>query len=222
MLNPSIHRNVLEIGPGHGEVTHFLLERGFSVTCIESDHENVSFLEKMFSEHIAQGMLRVEKGNILELEKGTYDAIIGNIPYHITSSIIFHLSHLRFRMAILMVQKEVALRIAATPGTEEYSRLSVNCQIRYKCSLERMVGRGNFRPVPKVDSAILRLVPISSHESDIEGVDNVIKRAFSMRRKKLSTIFKDCPEEYKEKRPQDLSPEDYIKLYKSLLGGVSR
>lgn len=217
LIDPSVHKTVLEIGPGHGELTYYLLKSGLLVTCVESDHRNVDSLELKFRSYIESGSLNVKKGSILDIHEGSYDAIIGNIPYHITSEIVFHLSKFTFRIAILMVQKEVAARMIAKPGSKEYSRLSVNCQLKYKCSIIRYVSRRNFSPVPDVDSAIVMLNPLMPEMDKPHNLEHVINRAFSMRRKKISTIFGKDLHEYGDKRPQDLSPGDFLELSRLLL-----
>ncbi|WP_075057506.1 hypothetical protein [Thermogymnomonas acidicola] len=160
------------------------------------------------------------KQDFLEFQAGgEYDGIIGNIPYHITSQIVFRLPEFRFRRAVIMVQREFAERMVAAPGSRDYSRLSVSVALRFNARIEKIVARKYFRPVPKVDSAIVSLQPRET-PVDMAAVEKVIQRAFSMRRKKLGgNIFEGgCPQEYAELRPDQISPEAFLDLASRLTG----
>lgn len=210
---------VLEIGPGHGEITAFLLQEGVSVAAVEADHTSVEFLLEKFPDEVASGRLTVLHASFLDLEGGEYSAIIGNIPYHITSAIIFSLDRFKFDRAVLMIQKEVADRILALPGSSDYSRLTVNCAFRYSVERKRDVPASKFTPVPRVDSSIIFLTRRGKVEiAELQRIDSVVRKAFSMRRKKIGTVFGNVPEKYSELRAEDLTPEDFIELASSLLG----
>ena len=201
--------SILEIGPGEGALTEFLLESNPSLTVIESDHRYVDILQDRFRAQIANKHLTILKKDFLDVEGGKYDAIFGNIPYHISSEILFSLSKFTFRKCILMVQLEFAKRMRALQGQEDYSRLSVNTYLRYKVRIEKVVNRKCFQPVPRVDSAIVSLVPRNEYsEEDILKADSVIRELFSNRRKKIGTVYRNCPENIKDKRVEELSPED--------------
>ena len=200
---------VMEIGPGDGILTEFLLQVGFSVTCVETDHRYVLQLQNRFSDHIEKGRLAILKGDFLSIPSMEVDAIFGNIPYHISSPIVFTLPRFRYRKCILMVQQEFAERMIALPGSPGYSRLSVNTWLRYLPKIEKKVSRRCFSPVPEVDSAIITLSPTFQHnEEDIARADPVIRKLFSQRRKKIGTLYRDAPQEIREKRVEELSPED--------------
>ncbi len=204
---------VLEIGPGEGILTGFLLQSGYLVTCVESDHRFYDLLTESFAPQISSDQLKIEKMDFLKFSPGKFDGIIGNIPYHISSSIIFRLQNFYFKNAVLMVQKEFADRLIASPGKSDYSRLSVNAQLRYEIDVVRKVPREKFSPRPNVDSTIITLKLRNSYEEyDLHKVDELLKIIFSQRRKKLGTIIKKIPDKYKENRPGELTPEDYVEL----------
>ncbi len=204
---------VLEIGPGHGELTEFLLNAGATVTAVESDHLNAGYVESKFSSYVDDGKLTVVHQSILDFAPETYSSIIGNVPYHITSEILFHLYSFEFERCVLMVQKEFAARCLAMPGSKEYSRLSVNCFLRYEIHLAKDVPANAFHPVPAVDSSVMIIRKKGAFSLEaIESTDRVLNMAFSMRRKKIGTIFKEAPEKYKEMRPGDLSPDEFVEL----------
>lgn len=219
-LNPG--DSVLEIGPGNGEITQYLLGNEVAVTAVESDGLSADFLCEKFSEDVRSGKLKIIRGSILDFPPGKYSAVIGNIPYHITSAILFRLNEFEFSRAVLMIQKEVALRTVARVSSKDYSRLSVNCSLRYYVEKKLDVPARFFHPVPKVDSSILLLRKRDNFPGDVlEKLDEIISRAFSMRRKKMKNIFRNCPERFRELRPENLSPEDYVDLWKELNSTLS-
>lgn len=208
---------VLEIGGGEGVLTELLLEKDVNLDCVEPDGRFVEFLSQRFSKYLEIGRLRIIKRSFLDIEPGKYDRIIGNIPYHISSDIIFSLSRFEFEHAVLMVQKDFAERMIALPGQEGYSRLSVNCSYRFDTKIVRIVSRDDFNPVPKVDSAVIILKP-KRVELGIEPklLDDILVKLFSNRRKMVGTVIKECPEGLKEKRPGELTLDDFISVAKSL------
>ncbi len=215
LLELKAEESVLEIGPGNGEITRFLLQKGSNVTAVESDPLSVEFLKERFSDDINTGKLNLVHGSILEFPRGTYSAIIGNIPYNITSEILFLLNGFDFGRAVIMIQKEVADRAVAQPGNGDYSRLSVNCNLRYGVRRMRDVPAEFFHPVPGVDSSILYLTKKDAFRpSDLLEIDKVLVRAFSMRRKKMRNIFRNCPARFRELRPENLTPEDFVELWR--------
>lgn len=213
-LSPGM--SVLEIGPGEGFLTDHLLTKGIRLTCVEPDGKFVEFLESRFSSNVESGDLKILKENFLDLKAEAYDRIIGNIPYHISSKVVFRLWDFEFTSCVLMVQKDFAERMAAKPGTGQYSRLSVNCAFRYDVQLLRTVGKDNFNPVPKVDSAVVQISKKKeSYEIKAEELDEVLVKLFSNRRKKIGSVIKNCPESLKDKRPEELSLEDFIAVSQS-------
>jgi 16S rRNA (adenine1518-N6/adenine1519-N6)-dimethyltransferase len=176
--------SVLEIGPGPGALTRALVGAGATLTAIEADSELVPALEQEFGEkiHLIQGdALEVPLEGVLS-DYGY--KLIANIPYNITSDILrrYLTQSPRPSRLVLMVQKEVADRITAKPG--EMSFLSVMCQMYAKCSRVTKVPAGAFRPIPKVDSAVIQL-DIRSGVEDVEAVLRVVKAGFLSRRKQL-------------------------------------
>lgn len=205
--------SVLEIGPGPGTLTEILLDAGYRVTAVESDHRFFDDLSARYREKIEDGQLILVKADFLDMDGGTYDGIIGNVPYHISSSIIFKLSSFKFRKAILMFQREFCQRLVAKVGTKEYSRLSVNAQLRFEMKIIAKVSRNSFSPVPEVDSSVVEIVPRSVHdEKSLLRADDIFRKLFSSKRKKLSTVLKGLDSEYGEKRVGEISPEDLLKI----------
>lgn len=208
---------ILEIGGGEGVLTELLLEKDVILDCVEPDGKFAQFLTERFQKYKEVGRFRVIKRSFLDMEPSKYDRIIGNIPYHISSEIIFKLSDYRFEKAILMVQKDFAERMVALPGDSNYSRLSVNCSYRFETRMLKTVDRSNFSPVPKVDSAVVQLSP-RKIKIGIDPVllDRVLVKLFSNRRKKVGTVIKECPENFKDKRPEELTLDEFISVAKSL------
>ncbi|AAT42971.1 16S rRNA (adenine(1518)-N(6)/adenine(1519)-N(6))-dimethyltransferase RsmA [Picrophilus oshimae] len=204
LLNLSPGERVLEIGPGHGILTSIIMEKNVNLTVVEPDH-------RFYNEIILRFPgLNAIKNSFLDLNPGAYDKIIGNIPYNISSQIIFKLYDFDFKLALLMVQREFAERLVASPGNKNYSRLSASSKLRFDIKKVMDVSRKNFYPVPEVDSSI---IIIKKNNKKIPcNPDDIIKMAFSMKRKKISSIFKNYDGPLKYKRPGDLSPEDFIDL----------
>lgn len=176
--------SVLEIGPGPGALTRALVTAGADLTAIEADSELVPALEQEFGEKI-----RLVHGDALQvpLEGVVSDygyKLIANIPYNITSDILrrYLTQAPRPTRLVLMVQKEVADRIIAKPG--EMSLLSVMCQLYAECKRVTKVPAGAFRPIPKVDSAVVQL-DVHGRDEDLEEIVRVAKAGFSSRRKQL-------------------------------------
>lgn len=148
------NQKVLEIGPGAGALTKILLEKSESVFSIEIDKELKDKLTSLKQEHKNFGF---EIADFLEysLTGRNYDIIVGNIPYYISTDIIFKIMQNGFAGFVLMVQKEYADRLTAKPNSSEYSKLSVAVQSFYDVKKAFLVSRNCFFPVPKVDSAIV-------------------------------------------------------------------
>jgi len=213
ILSPLPGEHILEIGPGHGEITERILAIGSEVTALELDPGLVSYLSAKLSDYERSGQLELINMSFLDFEPGRYDAVIGNIPYYITSPIFFKLYDFDFLRAVLMVQREVAGRAIAKPGSSNYSRFSINCYLRYEVEKILDVPSFHFRPEPSVDSSILLLKKknILSTE-ELKRLDELLKRAFSQRRKILKNTVPEAPPEMLKKRPQELSPEDYLRI----------
>jgi 16S rRNA (adenine1518-N6/adenine1519-N6)-dimethyltransferase len=195
--DPSPERGVLEIGPGLGFLTGGLLAAGAPVTAVELDRGLVALLKEAFPAEVEAGALRIVEGDALDqdlvnLVPPPYD-VVANIPYHITSPILHRLlgQAPRPRRLVLMVQREVAERVAAAPG--EMSYLSVFCQYHAKARVAFRVPRDAFEPAPKVESAVLVLEPYPADDRlDAEAEDRVwrvVQAAFRERRKMLHNVL---------------------------------
>lgn len=160
---------IIEIGPGHGELTRYILERGFSVICIEKDRDLIPILEKNFSKEISQGRLTLVMGDALEelkadnkklliteKDKKSY-AIVGNIPYYITGHLLRIIGELKYKpkQVVLLVQEEVALRVCAQKGDMNLFAASVGWWASAR--VVTRVSRSMFSPPPHVDSAVIVL-----------------------------------------------------------------
>ena len=188
---------IVEIGPGEGALTLPLLRAAGSLTVIELDRD---LIEPLRTRASGVGELTIVHRDVLEVDIGTLAAggtirLVGNLPYNISTPILFHcLDHAAaIRDMHFMLQKEVVERMAAGPGSKTYGRLSVMLQLR--CAVEPLfdVPPTAFTPPPKVDSAVVRLVPLSPDrlpQVDFDVIDRVVRAAFGRRRKTLSNALK--------------------------------
>ena len=215
---------MLEIGPGFGALTTAILETVPSFTAIEKDPELARFIRQ---EH---PQIELIEGDFLKVQleplagEGKL-AVLGNIPYSITSPILFRLLDNRHLIssATLMMQHEVAQRIAAVPGTKEYGILAVQMQAFCDVKYLFKVGRAVFKPRPEVDSAVIRMVP-KTHDpvEDSEGFRLFVRRAFHQRRKTLWNNLKEyydtaeVPEATLKLRAEALNVGALIELFTQL------
>ena len=215
---------VLEIGPGMGVLTRFLLEAGHDLTVVELDGESVDFLRRHFPELegriLAEDFLRLDLGRIFPGEF----CVIGNYPYNISSQIFFKVLDYKDRVLCCsgMLQKEVAERLAAGPGSKTYGILSVLLQAWYDIEYLFTVGEEVFDPPPKVKSAVLRMTRNDRRElgCDERLFKTVVKTSFNQRRKTLRNsmrplLGKDFPDyglPVFDKRPEQLSVEQFVEL----------
>lgn len=184
---------VLEIGPGKGALTGPLLERAGRVVAIEKDRDLLSALRSRLPE------LVLAEGDALELDwhalVGGPFLVAGNIPYHITSPLIDKaLTPPRPVRVVFLVQKEVAERVASAPGSKEYGALSVGVQAVAKVERLFTVPRGAFFPVPKVDSAVLRMTPLPTPligDAEVEPFRRFVVGLFGYRRKQLVRALRE-------------------------------
>jgi 16S rRNA (adenine1518-N6/adenine1519-N6)-dimethyltransferase len=183
---------LVEIGPGQAALTQPLLKSGAELHLIEIDRDLVSRLQKQFSENnnISIHSCDALKADLPEITSGRPSRIIGNLPYNISTPLIFHI--LQWHEQIIdmhfMLQKEVVDRMAAPPGSRTYGRLSVMTQFR--CTITPLfdVLPESFSPVPRVSSSIVRLQPLKEPPADagsFENLERVVSAAFSQRRKTL-------------------------------------
>jgi len=188
-VDPKPGEHIVEIGPGLAALTGGLIARAGHIDAIEIDRDLAARLRERFSER----ELTLHEGDALAFDFGALGSdlrVVGNLPYNISSPLLFHLAgHAAYlRDLTVMLQKEVVDRMTAAPGTAEYGRLTVMLQAVF--SIERLftVPPGAFRPAPKVDSAVARLVPLRARApaiADRELFARVVAAAFSQRRKTL-------------------------------------
>jgi 16S rRNA (adenine1518-N6/adenine1519-N6)-dimethyltransferase len=179
-------KSVLEIGAGDGRLTRKLLSAGAAhVTAVEIDHKLARLLRIAFRTRV-----KVAEGDFLDFpESRRFNCIVGNIPYYATSPILLKLARMNFDSALLCLQKEVAERILAEPGTSSYGRLSVFCQLAFRPEMLALVERSAFSPSPKVDSCIISLRKTGLSLS--ERQDRIIGALFSHRRKSVRNAVVD-------------------------------
>ncbi|MEN9916611.1 MAG: ribosomal small subunit methyltransferase [Pseudomonadota bacterium] len=227
-ISPKKTDHMLEIGPGLGALTERLLPHLKSLTVIELDKDLIPMLEEKCT---ALGELIVYQGDALKVD---FQAItktkhvwrlVGNLPYNISTPLLFHClqqAHLIQDMHF-MLQKEVVDRIVARPGHASYGRLSV--MVQYYCQVEKLfiVKQGAFQPPPKVDSAVIRLIPYKTlpfKANDPLLFAEMVKQAFNHRRKMLHNNLSQWLEEQDFKqlkinsslRPEQLRISDYVNL----------
>jgi len=178
---------VLEIGPGLGVLTRRLAERAKKVVAIEMDRKLAENLRPTLPANV-----ELIVGDALEVPFPEFDRMVSNLPYSISSPIIFKLLDHRFEKAVVMLQKEFADRMVAAPDTDDYSRLTVNVYYRAECRLLEKVPRSRFWPAPKVDSAVVELVPRAPpfHVEDEKLFFRLVEMLFQQRRKKIGTVLK--------------------------------
>jgi 16S rRNA (adenine1518-N6/adenine1519-N6)-dimethyltransferase len=221
-LTGSGYNTVLEIGPGMGVLTGYLLERGFNdFHVIEIDNESVHYIRENFPE-----LKNIITGDFLSLEIDKYFsdkiAIIGNFPYNISTQIFFKVLKHREKVVEIagMLQKEVAERICAEPGSKTYGILSVLLQAFYTTEYLFTVSEHVFSPPPKVKSGVIRLVrnDVRKLECDEALFFRVVKACFNQRRKTLRNsvraAFELKRDDYHEfgLRPEQLSVDQFVKL----------
>jgi len=181
-------KKVLEIGAGDGRLTDVILEQDpLRIYAVEKDEKLLGLLDNKYCG--CQERVIVLGGDVLEIELPDFDVVVGNIPYYISSDIIFRLKDFKFDNAVLMVQKEFAEKMVAKPRDKNYGRLSVTSQLYFDIKLERKVLRHLFRPVPKVDSAIILLKPTGRTLTQFE--ENVIRYLFQHKNKTVRNALLD-------------------------------
>lgn len=224
------NENVIEIGPGSGSLTEFILrENPKNLTVIEKDEDLKPNLNKFKKRYPKNFNLIFDDALTFDLSTLTKKKIIliGNLPYNIATTLIIDWvkNYKIFKALVVMVQKEVAQRLYAKAGTKFYSRTSVLVQANASVEEKFEVSANNFFPQPKVNSSVIEITP-KKKNFNYENLDKILKKSFLHRRKILKNNLKNLSIEIKKKikdkginlssRPQDLSPDDYIKLSKIL------
>ncbi len=236
-INPQAGEHLIEIGPGLGAMTRPLLETVAKMDVIELDRDLIPQLESNCAD---AGQLRVHSCDVLKFDfaelvaqraSDTKIRIVGNLPYNISTAVLFHC--LRYRHLIqdmhFMLQKEVVERIVAGPEQHAtYGRLSVMMQTWFDVSPLFSVSAQCFRPVPKVESAILRLKPGSHWQDQIldpAAYEELVKRAFAQRRKTLKNNLKTLCDSDRlvaagiapSQRAEELAVADFVRLHSRLV-----
>lgn len=220
--------HVLEIGPGMGVLTKYLLKKRFTTSVIEIDTDSVSYLQTHFLKYslkiINDDFLKIDISKIFD---GKQFAIIGNFPYNISSQIVFKAIENRTQVPELcgMFQKEVAKRITQPEGSKTYGIISVLTQAFYDAEYLFTVPPEVFNPPPKVESGVIRLVRKQNFDLPVDQslFFKVVKTAFNQRRKTIRNSLKifDLSDKLREdvifaQRPEQLSVQQFIELTKSI------
>jgi len=210
---------VLEVGPGKGILTNKLAKKAKKVIAIEIDKQLIEHLYKIIPQNV-----ELINGDALKVDFATlptFNKIVSNLPFQISSPITFKFLEDKFDVAVLIYQKEFADRMIAKPGSKDYSRLSVGTYYRAECKLLENVPKALFNPQPKVDSCMIQLTPRTSPPFSVTSESfffDLTNKLFNHRRKKIKTILckiygqldKDIP--YLNKRVEELTPEQIGEL----------
>ncbi len=228
-IAPRPDDRIVEIGPGLGALTGPLLERLDHLHVVEIDRDLIARLRERFP----PGRLTIHEGDALQFDFGALGPglrVVGNLPYNISTPLLFHLAAFadQVRDMHFMLQKEVVDRMVADPGTADYGRLSVMLQYRFDMERLFLVPPGAFDPAPKVDSAIVRLIPKPAAEltaRDEALLAKLVLAAFGQRRKMLRNNLREFTDEAglaaagiaPTARAEELSVADYVRLANSLV-----
>ena len=228
-INKDSVKKVLEVGPGMGALTEFLLQRkDFDTHVVEIDTESVTYLNENF-ENLRGRIYSLDflKVDLTELMGSEPFAVAGNFPYNISSQILFKVLDYKDQIpeVVGMFQKEVAERIAEKPGTKKYGIISVLLQAYYDIEYLFTVDEHHFIPPPKIKSGVVKLTRnnVKKLNCDEKFFKRVVKMAFNQRRKTIRNSLKQLMHEGVDKeddifslRPERLSVEDFIRLSKLL------
>lgn len=225
-INPHANDAMVEIGPGLAAMTDLLLRSAKHMHVVELDRDLVARLEKQYPRE----RLTVHSCDALKFDfasipvpEGQKLRVVGNLPYNISSPLLFHLAQYapQVQDQHFMLQKEVVERMVAEPGSKTYGRLSVMLQWRYHMSLLFIVPPDAFDPPPKVDSAIVRMIPVANPlPCDQATLEAVVQKAFSQRRKVIRNCLSGMFTEEQiiaagvtpTDRPETVSLEGYVAL----------
>ncbi|NBW68594.1 MAG: 16S rRNA (adenine(1518)-N(6)/adenine(1519)-N(6))-dimethyltransferase RsmA [Betaproteobacteria bacterium] len=226
-IAPSAGEQMVEIGPGLAALTQPLVERLGQLTVIELDRDLVLRLQTHPQLHvIASDVLRVDFTELAKTLETPSLRVVGNLPYNISTPILFHLlTHVNaIQDQHFMLQKEVVDRMVAQPCTSDYSRLSVMLQWRYAMENVLLVPPGAFDPPPRVDSAIVRMLPLAEPpQVNVKTLESLVQIAFSQRRKLLRHTLGRWLEEKKfggdfdvHRRAEEVPVAEYVALVQAL------
>ena len=227
-INPQRGDTVVEIGPGLGAITEPLLARVDHLHVVEIDRDLIARLKKQYSPE----RMTIHEGDALAFDFariGSNLHLVGNLPYSISTPLLFHLADYAENVYDMhfMLQKEVVERMVAEPGDADFGRLSVMLQYRFYMEWLIDVPPECFDPAPKVDSAVVRLIPKPPAELNAKNLDKlsqVVLAAFSQRRKMLRNTLKGLLDDAgfaalgitPTLRAEDVSVEDYVRIANSL------
>ena len=216
-INPGKDDNIIEIGPGQGAITNKLHNRVNKLVAVEIDPLLCEPLKETLSSEtqiINQDILKLDFNNY-----SNYNKIVGNLPYYITTPIIFKvLQHPFWDTSVFMVQKEVAERIVAVPGNKVYGRLSVMVQVMADVNKRFNISKNIFHPKPKVDSSLIELTIKKNNDlNNLNILSDIVRTSFGQRRKMLKNSLNNlipihAYDKYKNKRPEELSVDNYIEI----------
>lgn len=222
------NENVLEIGPGQGALSEKLVGICNELHMVEIDRDLIAILKQ----HNKLSQAEIINQDILKVDLPTLDienpVVVGNIPYNITSPIVFWLIKYlaSWNRAYLMVQKELAQRLTAKIGTKDYSRLTVMTSLYFDIKICFLISPNVFLPKPKVQSAFIEIIKkenSSHHNINLKSFDQVVRMAFNQRRKmlrnslsSLNIDIKNCGIDFTE-RPEQLSVEDFIEISNNII-----
>ena len=226
-IAPSAGEQMVEIGPGLAALTQPLVERLGRLTVIELDRDLVLRLQTHPQLHvIASDVLRVDFTELAKTLETPTLRVVGNLPYNISTPILFHLlTHVNaIQDQHFMLQKEVVDRMVAQPSTSDYSRLSVMLQWRYAMENVLLVPPDAFDPPPRVDSAIVRMLPLAEPpQLNVKTLESLVQIAFSQRRKLLRHTLGRWLEEKKfggdfdvHRRAEEVPVAEYVALVQAL------
>lgn len=226
-INPSSDDNLIEIGPGMAAITEHLVKLCPSMTLVELDRDLIEFLKRKLIDYPSISIINGDalKTNFGEFYQGEKLRLVGNLPYNISTPLLFHLLDTKeyIRDMHFMLQREVVDRLSASPGEKSYGRLSV--MIQYHCRVMPLipVPPSSFNPAPKVQSAVVRLTPYDEPPHKAENpelLSKIVSLCFQQRRKTL----KNCLNSYAQyilsdtntvdltKRPEQLSVAEFVDL----------
>ena len=237
-LAPGPSDTVVEIGPGRGALTNLLSPRCGRLIALEIDRDLVRHLREKYAD---QPHVEIVEGDALETSWGALAGpsylLAGNLPYYITTPLIFRILTIpRPRRAVILMQREVAARLVAAPGSDDYGALTVNVQVTASVKVVSRVSAGSFHPKPKVDSAIVLVTPLTEPllgAGEEEPFRKFVQAAFGMRRKQLLRVMRELwiPDSGRASailallglepsmRPEVISPVDFVRLYTTIRSG---
>ena len=229
LVDPASAGHVIEIGPGEGALTAWLVGHGTPVSALEKDPRAVDAVRARLGDKlvVVEGDATGEDLDRLTLAAGGGVAFAGNLPYNAGAMILRRILGLQrgWRRAVLMFQREVAMRIVAPPDSRVYGIPSVLTQVRARAHLVRDVPPSAFAPPPKVDSAVILLEPLATPlvpHDEFEGFERFLDRAFAMRRQTLGNVLRDARPTLlalgldPQARAETLSPAQFVALWRAL------